>query len=544
MVGAIITPFGVGGSDAAAGAPAASVPAATSGSTRVLVMPVFWGARPPTTPTPTTLRQNLIAGSAAWFGEVSHDLYTVDGGTVTRWLRIPRPAHCRGGDLITTTIARQAQAAARRAGYRPSRYDRFVYYIPCGNGFGQGTLGGREVWLFNSYTSKKATHEQGHNLGLPHANARWCTNRTWGPVTWSSTCALEEYGDQFDTMGYYNNGHYNAYFKSRLGWLQRSTTVSSTKTVTLTPYETSGPGLKAVRVRAGAATYWLEFRTSTGFDRFIPASAAGVQIRYQAPDGTTQLLDAAPGTAPGRADFGDVHLPAGSSWTTPQDVRITVTAQTPSQATVAIRFNASPPKAPNPPSPVDARGFLDDSARGARITWTRPADNGSIIRRYVITHLDDGTTRIVPATGGLATSYRWLSIDVTKPHRFAVTAISQAGTSATATADMRPLILGPSVTIDSPANGATVSGLVPIQMRATPNATTRAPIFAVELYIDDVYQGDDEVAPWGPFEWDTRGLTNGSHTIKIRVLDQSGNDATTTAQVTVSNPTEPPTSTG
>lgn len=90
-------------------------------------------------------------------------------------------------------------------------------------------------------------------------------------------------------------GHLGSLYKHQLGWLPRFATVSSMRTVTLAPYETSGRGYKAIRLVTGPATYWREYRTRTGFDASLPAGTAGVQIRYRN-GGRTQLLDAAPGT--------------------------------------------------------------------------------------------------------------------------------------------------------------------------------------------------------------------------------------------------------
>ena len=248
-------------------------------------------------------------------------------------------------------------------------------------------------------------HEQGHNLGLPHASSRACTRNPWGGVTWSDNCSTLEYGDEIDTMGNRRPGHYNAMYKNQIGWLQSLATVTSTRTVTLRPYETRGSGVKAIRLRSGSATYWIEYRTRTGFDKAMLPGTAGVQIRYQA--GTqTQLLDAGPGTTVGFYDFADGHLPPGSSWTTPQRVRIRLTSQSSTGATLAFTFGVA--RAPARAAPgVEAASRVN----GARIRWNRPNDNGSIIRRYEITRLDNGAKRTVETSGGTLTSYVWEGLE-------------------------------------------------------------------------------------------------------------------------------------
>lgn len=506
-----------------------AVAAATPRSTRVLVLRAYWGARPPARPTTATTKQRVITASRAWFQEVSHGRYTVSG-SVTPWLKVSRPQDCYGG---SGAVGNQALAAAQRAGFRLASYGRFILYLPCSAGgiLGYASMPGQYVVLFDNMDLNVVAHEQGHNLGLGHASSRECTSRTWGPMTWSGSCQVSEYGDEIDAMGNRRAGHFNALYKARLGWLQRAATVTSTGTVTLRPYETTDPGVQAIRLRAGRATYWLEYRTRTGADRGMIPGTSGVQIRYQA-GAKTQLLDAGPGSTVGYYDFADGHLPLGSSWTTPQNVRITVTRQTSSAATVAIRFGAGAPRPPKPPGPVSARALVN----AARISWTRPADNGAIIRRYLITR-SDGATRTVTTFAGLGTSYTWNGLSPSRSYAFKVQAINEAGKSAAATsAAVRPLSDKPSITITSPAGG-TVQGVVTVKITATPNTHTKAPISFVQFDVDGTAQDTDFGAPWGPFAWDTRRLTNGTHTVRITVQDTAGRSASVARTFTVSNPT-------
>jgi Gametolysin peptidase M11 len=315
----------------AAAAPAANVP--VRGTTRALVLRAYWGRRPPAAPTLAATRNKVIKTSAAWFGEVSHGRYSVSGA-VTPWLRVPRPSSCLGG---SANVGNQALAAAQRRGFRLSRFQRFILYMPCDAGgiLGYAALPGNTVVLF-SLAKIVVVHEQGHNLGLRHASSRQCVRAGW-QVTWSRRCRVSEYGDAFDAMGNRRAGHFNAYYKARLGWLNSRASVTSTRTLRLAPYEKRGRGFKAIRLRAGRATYWLEYRTRTGADARMLPGTQGVQIRVQAGP-QTQLLDAAPRSRIGVHPFDDVHLAKGRSWTTPQRVRITVVDQSTTSAIIAIRF--------------------------------------------------------------------------------------------------------------------------------------------------------------------------------------------------------------
>ena len=93
----------------------------------------------------------------------------------------------------------------------------------------------------------------------------------------------------------------------------------------------------------------------------------------------------------------------------------------------------------------------------------------------------------------------------------------------------------PSVSITSPSNGSTVSGLVDVSVTATDNVG----IEKVELRIDGDLHATDLTSPY-LFSWDTTKETNVSHTLAAKAYDAAGNVGTsTTVTVTVDN-TSPP----
>ena len=116
---------------------------------------------------------------------------------------------------------------------------------------GLGTLGGNpgSTFIRAAFSANIIAHELGHNFGLDHSRARDC-NLT--PIDADSECIVSGYGDILDTMGNRNNGHYNAFQKLRLGWLQNVETVSTNGTYILEPYETvPGTNAKALRIFKG-----------------------------------------------------------------------------------------------------------------------------------------------------------------------------------------------------------------------------------------------------------------------------------------------------
>jgi hypothetical protein len=102
-----------------------------------------------------------------------------------------------------------------------------------------------------------------------------------------------------------------------------------------------------------------------------------------------------------------------------------------------------------------------------------------------------------------------------------------------------PDTIPPTVSFASPANGATVSGTVNVQINASDNVAVQSVTFSV----DGVGQGTAAVAPYN-FSWDTTAVTNGSHTLTAQATDTSGNTSSTQISVTVNNSapdTTPPT---
>jgi thermitase len=103
-----------------------------------------------------------------------------------------------------------------------------------------------------------------------------------------------------------------------------------------------------------------------------------------------------------------------------------------------------------------------------------------------------------------------------------------------------PDTTAPTVGIDSPLSGATVSGMAVIDVTASDDVG----VTKVDLYVDGVFFVTDNASPYS-FAWDTSTVPNGSHTLNAVATDAAGNSAgTTPISVTVSNgpaDTTPPT---
>ena len=207
---------------------------------------------------------------------------------------------------------------------------------------------------------------------------------------------------------------------------------------------------------------------------------------------------------------------------------------------------STPAPAPNPPS-------ADTTAPTAKIT--SPA-NGATVSGTIDIQVDAkdnvGITRsnlfyddsIVIREGTSQGALGWGSRSNTRnlkdgTHTISVVVYDAAGNTATdkitvtvrnSTADTA----APSVRITSPANGATVSGRITIEVSASDNVG----ISAVNLFYDDtrvIREGTSQ----GTYGWgsrsDTTALSNGTHTISAVAYDAAGNQSVSKITVNVQN---------
>ena len=495
---------------------------------RVLVMRVYWKKAPKFPDTGQT--KALMKDTASWFARASRGRHHVRS-KVTPWLRVGGgSSNC--GDLYGST--RRAVSAARAHGTSSRGFNRFMLVMPqCGTN-SQGEMPGRVTWIKEKLPHLDVlTHELGHNLGLDHANSLIC-KADKRRVTQGGRCGGQEYGDLWDAMGI-SSRPYSVGVLQRLGWAGRTTTTTRSGSFTLRDAEDSGKGLQALRVKVSRkASYWLEYHTTDVASEKQPGSfpvsgTPGLQIRLDVGKKSMQLLDAAPGNPDEHLAYPDPDLvnptlPPGSSFTTPQNVRITLQSQDAVSAKVRVSFGKRA-AAPDQPAIVSAVATGGSYENGARISIQPGAsDNGQIVLGYVATRYPGGETTFVADPGGQRTTFTVEDFPAGPRDSGPCERSTRSGPRRS-----RP---GPTNTFprrwspSPPRARSLVAGPdVHVVVDVQPDALTRSPITSMRMCMDENDCEYDNQAPW------TVQLRAGagSHTIRVRAIDEESAEAQTTS---------------
>jgi hypothetical protein len=301
--------------------------------------------------------QAMVFGTVSdFYWEASYQKTFLSGDTYG-WYTIPvSRTVCN-----TIQFAQEADKLATAAGVDLSKYTRLVYLMPqnscSGAGFNSGTALPTRMWMLsNNLSAQLIAHELGHNFGLSHSQALECGTSAYG-----GSCSVKSYGDTADTMGSGPSSHFNATQKETLGWLNASgqppiTTVTSSGSYSLAPFETTGTAAKALKIARGIdpdsgamSYYYVEYRQPIGFDAGLSNVGnltRGVLVHTGGVDQFSMLLDMTPDSIPTStfSDSEDGALDVGRTYVdSVAGISITLKSASASGAVVEVGLNGSTP---------------------------------------------------------------------------------------------------------------------------------------------------------------------------------------------------------
>ena len=327
----------------------------------------YSGASHPLTITTQSL-QDVFFGTGrsldGFWKEASYGQTSATGDVFA--FNLPNTYTCSNIDQMRDDVI----AAATAAGINVQNYSRIVLVIPDALGCGwagmssvgcttlnssagswtasYGYLDSYYLALSTDRAVELTTHELGHSLGLQHARSRAFGAEPLGPL--GAVGTVYEYGDSFNTMGYWSLAQYSAPHKAEeLGWIAPTSNyqvVQSTGTYTLEPFETSSAGVKALKIQRGSgnsAWLWLEYRQPSGnydtaLSQWLPPSA---MVHYEDSltySGYTDLLN----FTPTDTSFSTPQLLNGQSWVdTYSNLSLSVTGANSSGLTVNVNYGSS-----------------------------------------------------------------------------------------------------------------------------------------------------------------------------------------------------------
>lgn len=286
-----------------------------SGTVRrtVLVLPVHVEGTAPDPATQAELR--VVARESAEFWTEQSDGRLTMTSEVRESRAVPQPTECRPVELWNAAIAAH--------GVRPAELQHVAVHLPAVPAcawVGLATIGGGKIWMNGMVRADVLAHEIGHNLRLGHANVAECVSGGTA-VTLSATCAVREYHDAADVMGFSTGqapGSLSAAFAHALGLLHHhDASPVGAVTVDVAPLQDLS-GVRALRVVGRDGRSWfVEHRPATGRDTRVP-EWAGVQLRELSPDlpvPTTRLVLGRPEVAQAALLAGTELAIPGSGYT-------------------------------------------------------------------------------------------------------------------------------------------------------------------------------------------------------------------------------------
>jgi len=445
----------------------------------------------------------------------------------------------------TSNIASYAKQAAAAAGFNLSSYTRYVYGFPTNacSWWGLGSVGGNpsNAWVNGSFTLKVVGHEMGHNLGLFHSRSQSCA---------SGACTTSEYGDVYDIMGNPTSDHFNAFQKSRLGWLNYKvsppiTAISTSGTYTIAPFELNDTQPKALQILKDSSTntyYYVEYRAGLGFDAGVIAVIMHSGSVSSPNSSNLWDLDQITSTSDWILNVGQTYQDAAAG------VSITAVSADATGATINVGITAAPCVRASPVVSVSPGSQSAVAGKTLSYTVTVTSKDSSTCAATgfsVSSSLAGGLTQspsswtLNLSPGQSQSQTTSVTSPVTTPEGFyslTETAVNTSQSSYTGSASANYTVLladvtPPAVTITAPQNNS----ILPAKGTATvsASATDASGIASIVLTLDSSVIKTCTKGTRCSTKVNVNSIAKGTHTVSATATDKSSNSNTSSASISV-----------
>jgi hypothetical protein len=343
------------------------------------------------------------------------------------------------------------------------------------------------------------------------------------------------YSVSWNTTGAANGSHtLTATARDAAGNSKTSTPVTVTVN-NAPPPDTTPPTVSVTSPASGATVSGTTSVTASASDN---VGVVGVQFRL---DGVN--LGAEVSAAPYSVSWNTTGA-ANGSHTLTATARDAAGNVSPVSAPVTVTVNNAPPPDTTPPTVSITSPANGATVKGTVTVTASASDNVGVVGVQFL--LDDGINGSAEATTA-PYSISWNTATASDgSHKITAIARDAAGnrspvsapvTVTVANAPPPPDTTPPTVSITSPANGATVKGTVTV----TASASDNVGVVGVQFLLDDGINGSAEAttAPYS-VSWNTATASDGSHKITAIARDAAGNSTPSApVTVTVSNAAPP-----
>lgn len=194
----------------------------------------------------------------------------VFGQSLSSPITLTRPMQCEGNSASDFMNAVRAETYKRLSIADYS--NRYLVILTPDAGcvwsgralIGNIKAGNGVLTLQNTASAFIIVHELGHALGLGHSNFLRCdSGKNDGP--WGTDCKAVEYGGTVDVMGNVDvDAPLSTYNQWQLGYLEKKEIYQSwlSEKIELSATDVIG-GTRAIFIRDGNATYWVEYRRAS-----------------------------------------------------------------------------------------------------------------------------------------------------------------------------------------------------------------------------------------------------------------------------------------